>query len=174
MESTIVTAEQLKQFTSIGQNIDCELLNPHLLISQQLYCEPVMGTALYNDIISRYNNNALTGNTQTLYEDYVVPAIGYGAWYSVAPFLNYKTQRAGIQTTSSADSTPVTPEELSLYITRVDNFKDFYLERLRAYLYDNQSLFPLYRSADSQPVSKGGGIYLGYRNKYNSNLCCDD
>lgn len=168
MESTIVTAEQLKTLTSLSQNIDCELLNPHLLISQQLYIEPVLGTALYNDIISRYDNNALTGDTQTLYEDYIVQAIGFAAWFSAAPFLNYKTQRAGIQTLSSPDNTPVTVEELSLYIARVETMKNFYLDRLRDYLYANQTLFPLYRSSDSQQVSKGGGIYLGYRRRINT------
>jgi len=164
MESTIVTSVQLKALTSISDNLDVELLNPHLLIAQQLYVAPVLGDALYSDIISRFNNNTLTGDTLTLYEEYIVPAIAFSAWFSSAPFLNFKTQRAGIQTLSSPDNTPVTVEELSLYIARVQNLKDFYCDRLNKYLItDNYVKFPLFRSDDTPVYSnKGSGLYLGF------------
>lgn len=165
MESTLTTVEQLKALTSISDTMDCELLQPHLLIAQQLYVAPVLGDALYSDILSKFNDNTISGNTETLLNEYIIPAIGFSAWFSAAPFLAYKTQRSGIQALASPDNTPVTPEELSLYIARVENYKDFYCLRLQKYLDDNESLFPLYRSADSQDVSKGGGLYLGYKPK---------
>lgn len=175
MESTIITAVQLKQLTSLSQNIDVELLNPHLLISQQLYVAPILGTALYDDIVNRYDNQTLTGDSLTLYEEYLVPAIGFSAWYSSAPFLAYKTTRAGIQTQSASDGAniAVTPEEFSLYMTRVMNFKDFYCKRLNDYLInDNYVKFPLFRSDDT-PIqnSKGGSLYLGFKRRSN---CQDD
>lgn len=175
MESTICTPNQLKNLTSLSQNIDPELLNPHLLIAQQLYVQPILGDALYNDIVNRFNTNTLTGDSQTLYEEYIVAAIGFGAWYSIAPFLNYKSQRAGIQTTSSPDNTPVTVEELSLYISRVENLKNFYSQRLQTFLDNNQTKYPLYRQGDSQEVSKGGGLFLGFKSRrgYHNTECCD-
>ena len=162
MESTIVTVNDLKNFSSIGANVDPELLYPHLLIAQQLYLQPVLGDALYDDIVSRFDNNWLTGNTQTLYEQYIIPALAYSSWYSVAPFLNYKTQRAGLQTTASPDSTPLTPEEMTTYLGKVNNFKDFYLSRLEKYLVTNKTLFPLFRQNDVRE-SNGSSIYLGYK-----------
>lgn len=165
MESTLVTVEQLKTLTSISDTMDCELLQPHLLIAQQLYVAPVLGDALYNDILAQFDANTISGNTQTLLDEHVTPAIGFSSWYSAAPFLAYKTQRVGIGSQSSPDTTPVTTEELALYITRVENYKDFYLKRLRDYLEANETLFPLYRTADSQEVGKGGGLYLGFKNR---------
>ena len=167
MESTLVTVEQLKALTSISETMDCELLQPHLLIAQQLYVAPVLGDALYNDILSQFDANTISGNTTTLLDEYITPAIGFASWFSSAPFLAYKTQRSGIQSLASPDNTPVTTEELSLYIARVENYMDFYLSRLQKYLDDNETLFPLYRSGDSQEVSKGGGIYLGYGKRTN-------
>lgn len=173
MESTLVTAEQLKTLTSISQNLDVELLNPHLLIAQQLYVEPVLGSALYNDIVSRYDNQTLTGDTLTLYNEYIIPAIAYGAWFSASPFLNFKTQRAGIQTLSSPDNTPVTVEELSLYIARVETLKNFYCQRLNDYLVeDNYVLFPLFRSDETPAnLNKGSGLYLGFAKA--TKPCCN-
>jgi hypothetical protein len=161
MESTIVTVNDLKNFSSIGENVDPDLLYPHLLIAQQLYVQPVLGDALYNDIVSRFDNNQLTGDTQVLYEQYIIPAVAYSSWYSVSPFLNYRTQRAGITTTSSDVLTPVTPEELTIYMGRVENFKQFYLDRLEKYLVTNATLFPLFRQNDVKEMN-GSSIFLGY------------
>ena len=166
MESTIVTTEQLKQLSSLSQNIDPELLQPHLLIAQQLYVAPVLGTALYDDIVKRFDNQTLTGDSLNLYEEFIVPAIGFGAWFSASPFLAYKTTRAGIQTQSASDGANValTPEELSLYIARVENLKDFYCQRLNQFLIkDNYNNYPLFRGDDT-PIesSKGGALYLGF------------
>lgn len=177
MESTIVNTEQAKKLTSLSQNIDPELIENHLLISQQLYVAPILGTALYDEIVSRYDNQKLTGDTLNLYEEYLVPAICFGAWFSAAPFLNFKTQRAGIQTTASPDNVAVTVEELSLYIARVENLKNFYCQRLNNYLIkDNYVKFPLFRGDDT-PIqnSKGSSLYLGFnRRTPRQSPCCDD
>jgi len=165
MESTLVTTEQLKELTSISDTIDCELLQPHLLIAQQLYVSAVLGDALYNDILVQFDAQTISGNSKTLLDEYIRPAIGFSSWYSAAPFLAYKTSRSGIQSQGSPDNTPVTPEELSLYITRVENYKNYYLKRLQNYLETNENDFPLYRTSNSQEVSKGGGIYLGYKSR---------
>jgi hypothetical protein len=179
MESTICTTEQLKQLTSLSNNIDVELLQPHLLIAQQLYVASILGDALYNDICNRYDNNQLTGDTLTLYSDYIIPAIGFAAWFSVAPFLAYKTTRAGIQTQSASDgaNVAVIPEELSLYIARVENFKNFYCQRLNQFLIDDDGVkYPLFRSGDDTPVetNKGGTLYLGFGKKQNTEPCCEN
>ena len=169
MESTIITVEQIKLITSISENMDCALLQPHLLIAQQLYVAPILGDALYTDILSRFDGNTLTGDTLNLYEEYIVPAIAYSAWYSAAPFLAYKTQRQGIQTQSSPDNTPLTVEEMSIYTARVGNYKDFYCERLNKYLInDNGIKFPLFRGEDT-PINsnKGSSLYLGFRRSRN-------
>ena len=172
MESTLVTVPQLKQLTSISDNLDCELLQPHLLIAQQLYVAPILGDALYNDLLTQFNNNTISGNTEILLNDYITPAIGFSSWFSAAPFLNFKTQRAGIQTLSSPDNTPVTVEELSLYISRVENLKDFYCTRLQKYLDTNYLLFPLYRSEDAIDTNKGGSLYLGFKSTRRN--CCGE
>jgi len=168
MESTIVTTNDLKNFTSIGENVDVDLLFPHLLIAQQLYLQPVLGDALYSDIVTRFDDEQLTGDTQTLYEQYIIPAVAYSAWFSVAPFLNYKTQRTGLSTQGTDTLTPITPQEFGIYNARVQNFKTYYLNRLEDYLIANDDLFPLYRQ-NSVVQSSGGQFFLGYKTKSKRN-----
>jgi hypothetical protein len=161
MESCFATPVELKKFTSIGQNIDCELLIPHLLIAQQLFVEPVLGCALYNDIVSRYDNNQLTGDTQILYEQYILPALAFSAWYSASPFLNWRTSRNGIGVSGTDSVTPVTIEEFSMYLSKVENLMRFYLKRLEDFLICNKITYPLYRQ-NAAEISPGGSIFTGW------------
>jgi len=162
MESSIVSVDDLKKYTSIGQNLDCELLYPHLLISQQLYLEPVLGKCLYEDIIYRFDNNQLTGDTQELYELYIIPAVGFGAWYGSAPFLHIRTSRSGVNKSGTDTLTPVELDEFSMYLSKIENLKSFYLNRLEDYLICNKAKFPLY-CQNSKEQSNGGSLYLGFR-----------
>lgn len=164
MENTLTTILELKALTSISENMDVELLQPHLLIAQQLYIAPILGDALYSSILASYNNNSISGDTLTLHEEYIVPAIAYGAWFSVSPFIHMKTQRAGIHTQSSDNTIPVSVEELSLYIRRVETLKLFYCDRLEQYLITNANKFPLFRQNDVK-VNNGSSLYLGFRSK---------
>lgn len=172
MDSTLITTNKLKEFTSISDNIDVNLLQPHLLIAQQLYIQPILGDALYTSILAQFDNQTLSGDTLTLYDEYITPAIGFSAWFSAAPFLLYKTQRQGIQTQNGDNSTPLTSDEFSLYSARVENFKNFYCDRLLKYLEDNYDKFPLFRnSSTSDNVNHNvGGIYLNYK-KYDRSSC---
>jgi hypothetical protein len=162
MKTVLTTVNELKLRTSIGENIDVELLQPHLQIAQELYVSEVLGSALYDDIVNQYDNNTISGDTETLLNEYIIPSIAYSAWYCAYPFLAYKTQRTGINTTTTDVQTPVTVEEISIYGSRVENFKNFYLKRLEDYLIENSTLFPLFRKSETTQQG-GGNIYLGYK-----------
>lgn len=166
MESTLITTVDLKKLTAISQNMDVELLEPHLLIAQQLYLAPLLGDALYTDILSRFDSQTgLTGASLTLYNEYIIPALAYSAWFCAAPFLHFKTQRQGVGVQTSDTQTPVTVEELSIYVARVENLMSYYLNRVTTYLVkDNYVSFPLFRSDDTpKSTNKGSSLFLNFR-----------
>lgn len=164
MKSTIVNAELLKQFTSISDNIDCDLLNPFLQIAQEMNIAPILGEDLYNDIVSKYENNAFTGTCdEELYTEYLIPSIGYSALYSAAPFLHWRLQRNGLMKHGTDTLVPVDLDEFTKYSERLDNLKNFYLRRLEKYLCEHSDCFPLYQ-APCNPQSKGvGGIFTSFQ-----------
>lgn len=171
MESTIVSTLQMKALTALSNNIDCDSLSPWLLIAQQRDINPILGDALYNDIITRFDSNTLTGDTQYLYDEYIVPAIAYAAWYSSVQFLHKKSQRVGIIIQGTPDSTPVDEQGLSNYSSHVEALKDFYCNRLNDYLIaDNGVVYPLFRvNHTPEQNSKTGGLFLGFKSKNQSN-----
>jgi len=164
MKTNICTVNDLKKLSTISENVDCLLLEPFLNISQEMYVMPILGTALYDDIIAQIDANTVSGNTETLINDYIIPAIAFGSWYSSAPFLLYKTQRNGVLKMSTDTLTPVDPAEMSIYMSKLENLKAFYCNRLEHYLCENKTTFPLYRASCTKQ-SNGGAFYLGWKTK---------
>ena len=162
MESPLCTVDDLKRLTSLGSHIDPDLVYNHIIISQQMQVLPILGQALYESIIYLFDNDQLTGKTETLWSDYIVPCLAFCSWHNASPFLNYKTQRTGISTQSTDVLTPVTPEEFAIYSERVANFKTYYCNRLEDYLVDNKTDFPLFRQ-NTTVQSSGGSFFLGYK-----------
>lgn len=164
MKTNICTINDLKLMSTISENVDCNLLTPFLNISQELYTMPVLGQALYDDLITKLDNNTLNAGEQLLITEYIIPAIAYGSWYASAPFIAYKTQRTGISKMNSDVLTALEPAEMSIYMTKLENLKAFYLNRLENYLIQNASTFTLFRrNCTSQ--SNGGSIYLGFKTR---------
>jgi hypothetical protein len=105
----------------------------------------------------------LTGDCyNTLYEDYLIPAIGYTAFYSAAPFIAYKMQRGGLLKHKTDNSETISVEEFTKYSERLENIKNFYMRRLEKYLCDNRSCFPNYNSPKNVRATGVGGIFTGF------------
>ena len=66
MKSNLVTSTQLKELTAIGLNVDCELLLPHINISQEMFINPILGQCLYDDLVVNFDANTLSADYQTL------------------------------------------------------------------------------------------------------------
>lgn len=161
MDSNLVTTEQLKTLTSIGLNIDCELLSPHINIAQNLYIAPVLGKCLYEDLVTNFDANTLSTDYETLLNDYITPALGFSSWYSVSPFLHLRTSRNGINKSGTDTVSPVELDEFSMYLSKVENMMKFYLKRLEDFLICNKTVYPLYRQ-NSAEISSGGSIFTGW------------
>jgi len=174
MESTLTTVNDLKNLTTISANADPELLYPFLLISQQLYVEPILGAGLYADILYKFDHSQLTGSPETtLYEEYIVNAIAYGALYSAMPFIAFKIQRTGISTMTTDVLTPADSEQMTMLLSKAENLKAFYCNRLEHYLVDNKTLFPLYKQ-NTVEQSNGGNIYLGFKDSPDDDFWTSD
>ena len=161
MKSNLTSTEKLKTLTAIGQNIDCELLQSHLNIAQEIYIAPILGDCLYEDLVTNFDANTLSADYQTLLDDYITPAIGFAAWYNAAPFLHMRTSRNGINKSGTDTLSPIELSEFSMYMSKVENMMKFYLKRLEDYLNCNKAKFSLY-CQNSSEVNFGGSIFTGW------------
>jgi len=92
-------------------NIDVEKINPHIYNAQILYLEPLLGSSLYEKIISLVNTGDITGTTyavyKTLLDEYITPSIAFHAVELYIPLNAFQVADGGtyqFQATNSITS----------------------------------------------------------------------
>ena len=163
MEDTVlIEISDIKNVTSISDNLDVEQLSPFLFTSQEMYVRPIVGDALMDAMV----DDVATGGTayQRLINNYILYPLSYATWFSSAPFLHMKTQKKGIVKQSADDSDNVSLDEWSVYSQRIENSMTFYLRRLKTYLdtAEAKALYPLYCTTDQINPQNGSGLFLGF------------
>lgn len=139
----IISEANLRQFTDINNNVDSELLKNAVREAQDIETQRLLGTKLYQAILSKIETSTLTGNYQTLVLDYVQNALLYEAYYYALEDIYLRPRNNGLLTPQGGDnSNSVDGTWYNRKRQSVENKKQFYEERLVNYLIQNQGLFP--------------------------------
>ncbi|MAL49717.1 MAG: hypothetical protein CMH18_08170 [Methylophaga sp.] len=152
-----ISTNRLKKDSSLGGSVDDDLLLPYILMAQDRYILPVLGTDLYNKLISDVNNDTLTGNYLTLLQTYIQPALVQFSYAVILPFLRLRMVNNAVVTMSSEQGGSVSHEDLKPLINSAMDMGEFYRERLIDYIRNNTGLFPEYSTntgADLNPTTQ--------------------
>lgn len=144
-----ISTDRLKKDSALGGSVDDNLLLPYILMAQDRYILPYLGTDLYNKIISDVNGSSLTGNYLTLLQTYIQPSLVQFAFATVLPFLRLRMVNNSIVTMSSENGTSVSHNDLKPLISASMDQGEFYRERLIDYLRGNLTSFPEYSTNQS-------------------------
>ena len=66
-----ISEETLKQETIISENVDPKLLVPTIKESQNIYLLPILGTSLYNQLVTQVSSNTVSAANVTLLDTYI-------------------------------------------------------------------------------------------------------
>ncbi len=164
IHTTFLTVDYLKEITSVSQSVDVNTLAPFIPIGEELWINDVLGTALKDSLITMIENGTLSGVSETLVEDYIIPASAWSCYFEASPFLMYRTENRGITKKFSENSQPLDKAEFTLFRQSINDKMSFYRNRLIQYLEDNKTTFTLWRCTDSNRINKdkdfSGGIYV--------------
>lgn len=152
-----ISTDRLKKDSALGGSVDDNLLLPYILMAQDRYILPVLGTDLNDKLISDIQGSSLSGAYLTLLQTYIQPALVQFAFATVLPFLRLRMVNNSIVTMSSEQGSSVSHEELKPLINASIDQAEFYRERLIEYIRNNTSSFPEYSSntgADLTPTSE--------------------
>jgi hypothetical protein len=179
-----VSEARLKKYTSLDENVRVETITPHILNSQDLYLQPVLGTKFYNHLKDGVKNDNLNSDELNFLDNYVAKAVMYYGLYLLLPHIKYKIVDKGLLNGSSEDTTTTTLEELKYLRQNALDTAEFFSKRMLEYLKDYPGMFPDYEN----PGTKGmypdrttpffGGLQtkIPYKNHrdYYKNKDCDD
>ena len=135
----LITAQQVKTRTSIGGNVDTDRILHLIEDTEVMVLENVLGTKLYNKIVTDYNANNpnnLAGDYLELYNSYIVPIL---CFLTFADYLRdgvVLAQNTGVYTHQADGSTPANLDEIEYVAKRNHSKADVYIERMNKWLCD--------------------------------------
>ncbi len=144
MTTTLIISEaKLRQFTDLNDSVDTELLKNAVRTAQDITIQRVVGTKLYQKILSEIDADSLTGVYKTLVDDYIQDFLLYAAYYEALEAIYIRPRNNGLLTpTGGENSIEVDRSLFNVKRQNTENKMMFYADRLSAYLAEEQSLFP--------------------------------
>lgn len=162
-----MTADYYKRNSVVNLNVDDELIHPQIIKAQNLNIERVLGTNLFDVLISEVTSGTVSARMVTLLEDYIQPALVEWVTYSSILYFNYKITNKAVVKKSSDNSEASSLNEVNFLRQSIRDDAEYYTDRLAKYLCANEVLFPEYiegniNDDDITPSKKSffGGIYL--------------
>lgn len=144
MATLLISQQYLKDQSLISDNVDFKLISPIINIVQMIDIQQLLGTNLYNKIISDVNGNTLSGNYKTLVDDYVLPCMVFYIQSRIPYSLRFRFVNRGIVSKTGSDSTPISETEFNKLVDEQRNIAQSYGEIMVNYIKYNLNLFPEY------------------------------
>jgi len=153
-----ISATRIKKDTALGGSVDDNIIMPYILLAQDMFILPVLGTDLDTKLKADIQGGSLTGAYKTLVETYIQPALVQFAFKELAPFLRLRFVNNAIVIMGATDqSDSASYEDIKPLIDRSKDAGEFYRQRLIDYIRNNTSSFPEYSTntgADLDPTTR--------------------
>ena len=152
----LISSDSLKRTTTISQSVDDNLIHPVILLAQDRYILPVLGTDLFEKLKTEVEGTP-AGNYETLLKDYVQKCLCQFTLATLYPVLRLRAVRHSVVQMDNEQGTSASFDDIEPLISSALDMGEFYRERLIDYLTENSSLFPEYSSntgADMSPTTR--------------------
>ena len=142
-----ISIEVLKDQSVINENVDSKLLQPTLIMVQDIYLKQVIGKELYAELITQVNAESVTALNTTLLTDYIQPYLINKVVSELVIDVNYKIKNKALMVGSSDNAQPLDSSGMSIVQTKYRIIAENYRVNLVDYLTENRLDYPLFRCA---------------------------
>lgn len=150
MEQVLLISERyLKAFSTIDLNVDTKMIQSTIAFAQDLYLMPILGTDLYNQLLTQVSGSTLSTANDTLLESYIKPCLASYTIYEISDFLVFKFTNKSIEKQKSDTSDPISLQELNHLKGKLLVRSQHFGERLTKFLQGNTTTYPLYLNGNS-------------------------
>ena len=139
MTTTFFISEtKLREFSDINNNVDSLFLKNAVRVAQDLEIQRMLGTILYDKLISDIDASTLTGVYKTLVDDYVQNALLWWAYYYALEDLYIRPRNNGVlRATGGENSEGVDLRVFNVKRQSAQNKAEVYSEKLVEYLIES-------------------------------------
>lgn len=132
----LITDQQLTKYSPIGGNVDIDKYRMLVKEVQEFVIEPILGTKLYNKILTDYNANNLTGAYSAIYTNYLQWILIHKVAAEYIALGGIDVDNAGIFTRLPEETTPASASQIQRLEGKLNGKADVYVDRLQRYLRD--------------------------------------
>lgn len=146
MTTTLLISEaKLREFTDLNNNVDSALLVNAIREAQDIELQRILGTILYNKILSDVDGSTISGDYKDLLDNWIQDFLLYSSYYISLEYIYLRPRNNGLVKPTGGENS--IDADLTLYDRKrqsVKNKKEFYGDRLVNHLLEDQALFPEY------------------------------
>ena len=168
----LISETFVKERTALDANVDERYIRPLIRDAQLLYILPILGTDLYNKLVSDANANKQSGTPitepyKTLLNEYVVNVLLFRVMVDVGDFISLKARNNGVLRQGNEGGNAATLQEIQRLSDKYEAKAEAWEYRLNHYLNEKCDDFPEYTDNDDEgDISPNkthhvNGIYLG-------------
>lgn len=151
MAKLFISQVYLQQYSTINNNVDYDLVTPIIRMTQELEIRAILGSNLYNLIISQLpivqgGGNTLSAENKILLDDYILPCNLAYFMADVSLPLKFRYMAKGIQERNGENSNSISTSDLKFIIDGWKEKARGYEDLLIRYLKQNYQLYPAYQT----------------------------
>lgn len=147
-QRTLFNEEYLKEYSLLPTNFNTKEIWNFVPLTEQLHIVPVIGQALYEELLDQVEKNEVTpANASLLLEIY--PFEGLALMEVCMPYLAIHVSEVGLTLGKSENSDSVGIEDINYLTNYVRSQMEPLKTRLVGFLNEHSDLYPLYKKPTS-------------------------
>lgn len=137
----LISDTMIKERTAIHGNIDPKLIYPDIKVAQDMYIQPILGSALYNKLEALVSDGTILDeankNYKMLLDKFLVDALIYYTLTLLPTTISYQFWNKGVVRKQGQDTELPSMSELIDLSNNYKNRAEFYANRLRLWVIQN-------------------------------------
>jgi len=160
----MITEQEIKDLTSITDNVDVKKFCPWIPIAQDIYIQAAIRETCYKELLDQIATDTVTADFQTLLDGNdrnfagLKVALAWWVLYKAYPDLASYIAPTGINVKIGEKFSPVDPQVLEQRILSAKDVAERYTDQLICYMEENDELFACFKDTDcdcTQPLKDG-------------------
>lgn len=144
---SLINEEYLKAYSPIPLNFNWDNIRMFCNIAEEIWIVPIIGRALYDELIEQVNQNNVTDvNSSLLIKIYMLEAMAIV--YESLPFIRSHISEVGITLGKSDNSDSISSTDTNNLLNHLRSQLEVLKSQLKEFLDKNKDCYPLYRSDD--------------------------
>lgn len=159
----LINESYFKAYSPIPNNYDWSEIRPFVHTAEKIWVEPILGTALYEELIQQVNDNVVTPENATLLLQ-IYPYLSFAICFESLPFIAYHFSEVGITAGKSDNSDSISVKGINYISSTIRSQVETMKSLLKKYLNKNKDLYPTYRpeGCEADYTCEDGGICADY------------